>query len=46
MTTPSTATYALLGLLAVQSWTGYELTQQARLKPPLRLADLRGTPLP
>ena len=30
MTTPSTATYALLGLLAVQSWTGYELTQQAR----------------
>ena len=26
---PSTATYALLGLLAVNSWTGYELTRQA-----------------
>lgn len=25
----STATFALLGLLAVQSWTGYELTRQA-----------------
>lgn len=30
MVTPSTTTYSLLGLLAVQSWTGYELTQQAR----------------
>lgn len=30
-TTPkaSTATYALLGLLAIRPWTGYELTQQA-----------------
>lgn len=27
---PTTTTYALLGLLAVRSWTGYELTQQAR----------------
>src|SRR5437588_2759486 len=26
----STTTYSLLGLLAVRSWTGYELTQQAR----------------
>jgi PadR family transcriptional regulator, regulatory protein AphA len=26
---PSTATYALLGLLAVRSWTGYELAGQA-----------------
>jgi PadR family transcriptional regulator, regulatory protein AphA len=26
---PSTATYALLGLLGVQSWTGYELARQA-----------------
>lgn len=26
---PSTATYALLGLLGVQSWTGYELAGQA-----------------
>lgn len=30
MKKPSTATYALLGLLAVRSWTGYELTRQAR----------------
>lgn len=28
---PPTITYALLGLLALRSWTGYELTQQARL---------------
>jgi PadR family transcriptional regulator, regulatory protein AphA len=27
---PSTSTYALLGLLGIQSWTSYELTQQAR----------------
>jgi PadR family transcriptional regulator, regulatory protein AphA len=26
----SPATYALLGLLAIRSWTGYELTEQAR----------------
>ncbi len=26
----STTTYALLGLLAIRSWTGYELTQQLR----------------
>ena len=26
----TTTTYALLGLLGVQSWTGYELTKQAR----------------
>ena len=26
----STTTYALLGMLAVRSWTGYELTQQLR----------------
>lgn len=26
----STTTYALLGLLAIRSWTGYELTQQAK----------------
>ena len=26
----STTTYGLLGLLAVRSWTGYELTQQMR----------------
>lgn len=26
----TTTTYALLGLLAVQPWTGYELTKQAR----------------
>ena len=30
MAEPTTTTYALLGLLAVKSWTGYELTQQAR----------------
>lgn len=29
--TPPTITYALLGLLALRSWTGYELTQQAQL---------------
>ena len=28
---PPTIRYALLGLLALRSWTGYELTQQARL---------------
>lgn len=28
--TPTTTTYALLGLLALRPWTGYELTQQAR----------------
>jgi DNA-binding PadR family transcriptional regulator len=28
--TTSPATYGLLGLLAVRSWTGYELTQQVR----------------
>lgn len=28
--TPTTTTYALLGLLSVRSWTGYELTQQVR----------------
>ena len=27
---PSTATYCLLSLLALRSWTGYELTRQAR----------------
>lgn len=27
---PSTTSYALLALLAIQPWTGYELTQQAR----------------
>lgn len=30
MTTSSTTTHALLGLLAIKPWTGYELTQQAR----------------
>lgn len=30
MATPSTTTYALLGLLAIKPWTGYELTQQVR----------------
>ncbi len=30
MTAASTTTYALLGLLAVRPWTGYELTQQVR----------------
>lgn len=30
MPDPSTSTYSLLGLLAVKSWTGYELTHQAR----------------
>lgn len=29
MPTPTTTSYALLGLLALRSWTGYELTQQA-----------------
>jgi len=29
-TTLSTTSYAVLGLLALRSWTGYELTQQAR----------------
>lgn len=29
MKQPTTTTYALLGLLGVQPWTGYELTQQA-----------------
>jgi DNA-binding PadR family transcriptional regulator len=33
---PSDASYALLGLLALRSWTGYELTQQIRRS--LRLA--------
>ncbi|HYZ92291.1 MAG TPA: PadR family transcriptional regulator [Actinomycetota bacterium] len=28
--TPSTTTYALLGLLALRPWTGYELTRQLR----------------
>ncbi|MEX1279927.1 MAG: PadR family transcriptional regulator [Acidimicrobiia bacterium] len=30
MSTPSPATYGLLGQLAVRPWTGYELTQQLR----------------
>lgn len=30
MATPSQATFGLLGMLAVRSWTGYELTQQVR----------------
>lgn len=30
MTTASPATYGLLGMLGVRSWTGYELTQQVR----------------
>ncbi len=30
MKRPATATYALLGLLAIKSWTSYELTRQAR----------------
>lgn len=30
MTDATTTTYSLLGLLAVRSWTSYELTQQAR----------------
>lgn len=30
MVTPSPGTYALLGMLAVRSWTGYELTRQVR----------------
>ncbi|MGH2778624.1 MAG: PadR family transcriptional regulator [Actinomycetota bacterium] len=30
MQEPRTATYALLALLAVQPWSGYELTKQAR----------------
>ena len=30
MRRPTTTTYALLGLLAVRPWTGYELTQQVR----------------
>lgn len=30
MTTASTTTYALLGLLDTRSWTGYELTRQVR----------------
>lgn len=30
MATPSPATYGLLGMLAVRSWTGYELTRQVR----------------
>lgn len=30
MSTTSPAAYGLLGLLAVRSWTGYELTQQVR----------------
>jgi DNA-binding PadR family transcriptional regulator len=29
-TTLSTTSYAVLGLLSLRSWTGYELTQQAR----------------
>ncbi|MEO8322851.1 MAG: PadR family transcriptional regulator [Actinomycetota bacterium] len=36
MREPSTATYSLLGLLAIRPWAGYELTQQARRS--LRLA--------
>lgn len=30
MAAPSPITYGLLGMLAVRSWTGYELTQQVR----------------
>lgn len=30
MKEPATTTYALLGLLAIKPWTGYELTQQVR----------------
>jgi PadR family transcriptional regulator, regulatory protein AphA len=30
MTPPSPTTFGLLGMLAVRSWTGYELTQQVR----------------
>ena len=30
MSSPSPTTFGLLGLLAVRSWTGYELTQQVR----------------
>jgi DNA-binding PadR family transcriptional regulator len=30
MRPPGNSTYALLGLLAIRSWSGYELTQQAR----------------
>ena len=30
MATPSPTTFGLLGMLAVRSWTGYELTQQVR----------------
>lgn len=30
MATPSPTTYGLLGMLAVRSWTGYELTRQVR----------------
>lgn len=30
MAAPSTTTFGLLGLLAVRSWTGYELTKQIR----------------
>ena len=30
MTSASPATYGLLGMLSVRSWTGYELTQQVR----------------
>lgn len=30
MATVSPATYGLLGMLAIRSWTGYELTQQVR----------------
>ena len=30
MAKPSQATFGLLGMLAVRSWTGYELTQQVR----------------
>lgn len=30
MTSPTPATYGLLGTLAVRPWTGYELTQQVR----------------
>lgn len=30
VSSPSTTTYGLLGMLATRSWTGYELTQQLR----------------
>ena len=37
----TTSSYAVLGLLAIRPWAGYELTQQADAEPALRLARIR-----